>query len=302
MVVDEARLLTAIVAMRDARARQHDDDRVTEQRTVDAIHAVAERVKASYDEELAQLHARIAACLLPVEPLRQAWNVFRLFDVEYDETRWTQWLAAVLRPESGERCSRVAWGAFCDAVSRRAVSQRPSGASNLADHVHWNRIAAEIPVIEDEVSDGDLGRLDLLFTTASIVAAVENKLWADWHDSTKGKQACRYREIANRRLTGDTQRRLGLILLSEREGLKPGDYPPDYIHVSWRDLGQALRRALERELSGDPNTVIELWPIVLTLVSIEQDLLGLRMTPSPTAHRNTALKELAELATYLEGG
>lgn len=262
---------------------------------------MAHRMKSSYEEELGELRARIEVCLLPVDPLHQTWNVFRLFGVEYEETRWTQWLAAILRPENGARCSRVAWAAFCDAVARRAALLPPAGTDNIADHGHWTTIAAEVPAVEDEVSDGDLGRLDMLFTTTGIVAAVENKLWANWHDGPTAPQADRYREIARNRLAGDTHRRLGLVLLSQREGLKRGDYPPDYVHVRWSDLGQSLRRALRREWSADQGTIIELWPIVLTLVSIEQDLLGLSLTRNALVSWSVALKGLSELATYLEG-
>lgn len=289
--------------MRAAIDRQRDDDRVAEQRRVEAIRAVADRVRSSYEQELGEHRARINASLLPVDPLAQSWNVFRAFGVEYKETSWTQWLAAILRRENGERCARVAWGAFCDAVARRAELMPPTGEPNLADLAHWRTIAVEVPEVEAEVPDGKLGRLDMLVETPSIVAAVENKLWADWHDGPNQPQADRYRKIAKNRLGDDTHRRLGLVLLSQRAGLKPGDYPKDYIHVRWTDLGQSLRRALRREWSvGHQSTLIELWPIVLTLVSIEQDLLGYRPTDAPTAGRISSLKALADLATYLEGG
>jgi PD-(D/E)XK nuclease superfamily protein len=302
LAVNDAQLLAAISSTCEVVRQQRARDRSAEQRRVALVRAAAERVKALYGEELSTLKARIDACLLPVEPLRLAWNVFRLFDLEHEETRWTQWFAAILRPENGERCSRVAWGAFCAAVAHRAEILSPSGDSNPADQHHWRDIVSEeVPKVEDEVSDGDLGTLDLLFTTSSIVAAVENKLWADWHDGAKAPQADRYRDLAKKRLVGDDHRRLGLVLLSQRRGLKPGDYPSDYIHVSWRDVGWALRDALRREWSDDQRSVIELWPIVLTLVSIEQDLLGLSLTSSATSNRSTILKRFFELATYLEG-
>src|SRR5213078_242131 len=101
------------------------------------------------------------ACLLPADPLRQTWNVFRMFGIEYKETRWTQWLAAILRHDNGSRCARIAWGAFCDAVARRAEIRTPSGSLCLADHAHWRTVAREIPRVEDEVPDGKLGQLDL---------------------------------------------------------------------------------------------------------------------------------------------
>ncbi len=298
----DARMTAAMASMCELVRQEREHDHGAEQRRVAMLRKVAERVKASYEEEVKALNVRIDACLLPVEPLRLAWNVFRLFDVEHEEIRWTQWFAAILRPESGERCARVAWRAFCEAVARRAALIAPSGDSDPPDQHHWRDIVAlEVPTVEDEVSDGDLGTLDLLITTPSIVAAVENKLWADWHDGLKAPQADRYRKIAQKRLAGEPGRRLGLVLLSQRQGVKPGDYPSDYVHVSWRDVGWALRDALRREWSNDQQTAIDLWPIILTLVSIEQDLLGLSVMPSTTANRSIILKGLSELATYLEG-
>lgn len=165
--------------MRDAVVDYRADSRADAQRGLDAIHRVASIVRATYAEETASLNARIAKCLLPVEPFRQAWNVFRLLDVEYDETRWTQWLAAVFRRENGELCARVAWSAFCDAVARTMSIAPPTGGANLATAADWIGAAAEVPDVQDEVAAGALGRLDLLFTAPSLVAAVENKLWAD---------------------------------------------------------------------------------------------------------------------------
>jgi hypothetical protein len=299
--MDERQQLAAIARVRDAVLRDRTQQRDGDLRQLEAIQRVASMVRSHYDEETISLNARIARCLLPVEPFHQAWNVFRLFDVEYEETRWTQWLAAILRHENGPECARVAWRAFCDAVALRIGTAPPSGGANLAGAGDWSHAAAAVPHVEDEVAAGDLGQLDLLFTTPGLVAAVENKLWADWHDGVKAPQADRYRQIAVDRLAGDPVRRLGLILLSQRAGLEAGDYPADYVHVAWRDLGQALRRALRAAWTNDTQTVIALWPIVLTLVSIEQDLLGLAIKPGPTANPCLRLKALAEVAAYLEG-
>ena len=285
-------------------ARRRDHDRKQEHHRIQAMQAMAALVRASHQTELEQVSARIDARLLRLEPLRQTWNVFRLFGIEYAETRWTQWFAAILRSENGPRCARVAWAAFCEAIAHRAQASPPSGDERLAEHRHWlDVVANEVPQVEDEVGDGELGRLDLLFTTPTVVAAVENKLWADWHDGSGPlTQAERYRQIAHNRLDGDPVRRLGLVLLSQKEGLLHHEhYPSDYIHVSWRDVGQALRRALGRESLDQPESVLELWPIVLTLVSIEQDLLGLSITPPATASRSARLSALSKLASYLEG-
>jgi hypothetical protein len=282
-------------AVRNQRAQ----DRAVAQRRVATLRRLGAQVRASHEEMLADITARIEARLLPVDPLRQTWNAFRMFDLEYEEIRWTQWFAGLLRPANGERCARVAWRAFCEAVAERAELAPPAGDSNPADHHCWHKAAEETPLVHDEVWDSQLGILDLLFMTPSLTAAVENKLWSGWHDGSKAPQADRYRELANKRRIGDA--RLGLVLLSERKGMKLGDYPPDYVHVSWRDVGRALRRALRHEWTDDQQCAIELWPIILTLVSIEQDLLKLSLTPRAFANRAAVLKLHSDLATYLEG-
>ena len=222
--MDEARLLGAIAAIEIAMGQQRERDQARHKLRINAIHSMAERMAATHAERLRQLTARINKNLLPVDPLRQSWNVFRLFELEHDEPRWMQWLASILCADNGAWCARVAWSAFCDAVAR--------GAANPSD---WEDAVTDVP----EIAADDTG---LTITCANLVGV---------------------------RVPADK--------------------------IVWRDLGQALRRALAREWSDDPNTVIELWPIILTLVSIEQDLLDLELAPT-----HSVSKKLTELAAYLE--
>ena len=130
-----------------------------------------------------------------------------------------------------------------------------------------------------------------------------NKLWADWHDSTSGKQADRYRALARERLGDPPTRRLGLVLLSQRDGLRAGEhYPLDYVHVSWRDVGQALRRALPPAWYADVGTTLEVWPVIQMLVAIERDLLDLDLTPlrEGSAPPMVRIRQLMTLASYLD--
>ena len=284
--VDEARLLAAISAVEAAVRQQTERDRARHQLRIDAIHAIAERVNASYADELAALNARIETRLLPVEPFRQSWNLFRVFEVEHQRARWTQWLGALLHPENGSRCARVAWAAFCDAVARRATKLPSVGSTGLADASHWEAVAEEVPAVEHEGAD-------LLVTCPSMVITIETRL----ADATSVPAAA-CRAVAEERLSINTSRRLGLVLLAPLDGLEPE--PADYIQVSWRDLGQALRRALRGEWSYEQQAVVDLWPIILTLVTIEQDLLDFALPPTGAGNLNTQLKKLSELASYLE--
>lgn len=305
--VDEQRMLAAIAAIRTVIRRHIVSSDDEKHRVINAIRSTVERVRETHTEEITRLRIQIEQLLLPIDPLCQTWNVFRLFDLEYEETRWTRWLAGILTPDNGLRCSQVAWKALCETVSLQATLLPPIGCDNLANAGYWAVASTEVPQVECEVSDPEFGRLDLLVTTHSLVVAIENKLWAHWHDGPNGKQADRYRALAQKRLVRNSSQRLGLLLLSQRSGLTHGrDYPSDYIHVSWRSLGQGLRRGLRREWSSDQYCLAALWPIVLTLVSIEQDLLELKLdtnlTEATIIHRVRVLKELAQVAEYLEGG
>jgi hypothetical protein len=148
--VNDAHYFAAIARVRDAVLRDRTQQRDGDLRRLEAIQRVASMVRSHHDEETIR-------CLLPVEPFHQAWNEFRLFDVEYEETRWTQWLAAISRPGNGEFFARVAWTAFCDAVARRISIARPAGGANLAIAAGWIGAAAQVPHVEDEVAAGALG-------------------------------------------------------------------------------------------------------------------------------------------------
>jgi hypothetical protein len=296
--VEEARLVGAIVSVRDAVRTQRAKDEREAERRASLIGCVADEVRTHYAELLADVDARIERRLMSVDPLRQTWNAFRMFAVEDDEVHWTQWFANLLRTSNGERCARVAWAAFCGAVADRAEAMPPTGESNPAGATEWRQAAQHVPLVEDEVRDLELGILDLLFSTRSMIAAVENKLEAHWHDGAKGLQADRYRKLAQKRLTGDA--RLGLVLLSQRKLVRT-DYPQDYIHVSWADVGRAFREALRREWTDDQQCAIDLWPIIQTVVSIEQDLLGLTLNAHGLPKPSARLAAHNRLAAYLEG-
>ncbi len=296
-------MLAAIAAVRRAVAEHAATAQRDRSRSLAAMRAVGEFTRSHYAEQTDRLIATIGDRLSPHDPLRQTWSATRAFGVEDDEVRWTKWLAALLRPGNGPRSARVAWTALCDAAARR-IAQRPLiGTDPLLDETGWRSMAALAPEVHDEVRHPTYGQLDLLITTSAAVVAIENKLWAGWHDSASGKQADRYRSLARERLGNALERRLALVLLSQRDGLAAGDhYPLDYVHVSWRDLGQALRRALPSRWWTDVETAVEVWPIIQMLVSIEQDLLDLNLAPLDDigVAAMVRIRQLAALASYLD--
>lgn len=296
-------MLAAIAAVRRAVAAHADATQRDRSRSLAAIRHVGGFTRSQYAEQADRLIATIGDRLSPHDPLRQTWNTTRAFGVEDDEVRWTKWLAALLRPENGARSAHVAWTALCDAVARRIAERPLAGEDPLLDESGWRAMTALAPEVHDEVRHPTYGQLDLLVTTASAVIAIENKLLADWHDSDSGKQADRYRSLARERLGSDPARRLGLVLLSQRDGLRAGEhYPLDYVHVSWRDFGRSLRRALPPRWWSDVGAAIGMWPVIQMLVSIEQDLLDLNLAPLDDvgAKPMVRISQLTRLARYLD--
>lgn len=296
-------MLAAIAAVRRAAAAHADAAQRDRDRSLEAMRAVGEFTRAHNTEQAERLITKIAERLSPHDPFRQTWSTTRAFGVEDDEVRWTKWLAALLRPANGPRSARVTWTAMCDAIARRVAERPLTGDAPLLDEPGWRSMASLEPEVHDEVRHPIYGQLDLLAMTSGAVVAIENKLWADWHDSASGKQADRYRALARERLGDPPTRRLGLVLLSQRDGLRAGEhYPLDYVHVSWRDVGQALRRALPPAWYADVGTTLEVWPVIQMLVAIERDLLDLDLTPlrEGSAPPMVRIRQLMTLASYLD--
>lgn len=295
-------MLAVIAAVSRAFEGQRQVAVLVDQSRVAAIQQVARILTQHYQAEIQQLERRIQARLLHVEPFHQRWNVFRMFDLEYDETRWTQWLASTMRRENGERCARAMWSALCEAIARRAAANPPSGPPRLAQADHWQMLVSEeLPVVQDEVPHPVHGRLDILITSPQIVVALENKIRAGWHDGPDRKQADRYRDFAMELLPSDERCRLGLVVLSHRD-LTPADYPADYVYLPWRDLGRAIRRVIRHEWKLEPSAqeVVAFWPLVIMLVSIEQDLMKLTLDRDAQRSDLAYLQQLSALASYLD--
>jgi hypothetical protein len=275
--------------------------------TVVALENLARKVQELSGAEAERLKAEILNLVLPVDPLRLEWNVFRLFALGYSETRWTQWMASLIDDSNGAISAQPAWMALCQAIVRRIELRNPTprDGMRLACAEDW-RLAwgQKVKVIPEDTEYG-LGRVDLWLDAGSLLAVIEIKLWEHWHDrSGEAPQADRYREILRRRLQGKPDRMGSLVLLTCHEDLQPDeDFPQDYIYVTWREVAQALRNQLRLACSLQPGVLpsVELYPLFLTLVSLEQDVLGLR---SDLLHRaDLSWRELGpmtELSNYLE--
>ena len=118
-------MLAAIASMVALVARRRDHDRNEEHYRIEVMQSMTALVRTSHQTELEQVSARIDARLLRVEPLRQTWNVLRLFGVAYAETRWTQWFAAIraATPDLDARIARGEPGAVFDWLRTNIWSQ-----------------------------------------------------------------------------------------------------------------------------------------------------------------------------------
>lgn len=253
-----------------------------------------ERTLAAIDEAL----------LRPIDPSEFSWSVFRLFHVSNRETAWTKWIAGILSPELGPELSALAWRSFCDAIVRHSAEPTPCDATDrIATLADW-RAARDVRLspssLESEDADEQLGRTDISVRAPSMFAIIENKLDANWHDGDGEPQAVRYRKIGLKRRTQD--QRLGLVVLTKRDDFELDARCFDYVKITYGDLARALRRNLRPALceAGDTRSVLRLWPALLTVAAIEQDLLGLDIASLLDTARLRSWKAMEMLNEFLE--
>lgn len=307
--VADVAMLAAIRQLADAWKRElqkPNDD--AEQ--IAALRRVAGVVSAWAPSEAARLLKQANGLFMPErDPFTSRRNVFGMFNLEYVEPRWTQWLRGLLDPAMGGETSRIAWKALCRAIeaSESQAAQDCGGDVSAAEkEIHlagrqdWQEAASDEPKVQAEVSGGPLGRIDLLAFTPKLVVGIEMKLWEGWHDGEGEKQADRYRKLVKRAAARKSKPGFGLVVLAcwdESQREKHG-VPDDYVFVHWRSFAQALRRGLQ----AAPTTTEDMWPVMATLVSIEQDLLEL-VPPPPRNELDADIRGVARLervVRYLE--
>ena len=245
---------------------------------------LADRLRESLAEDR-RLHA-----VNPVDPSRIEWSPFRFFEAEHLETRWTQWLAALLRPENGTLVATTAWKGLCAAIASACETTPPADGHATADD--WRAAAKNLPTsVSHEESFWD-GRLDLVVRSPSLVAVIENKLWAEWHDSPKRLQSDAYAEQGEVIRGAEQAERLGLVLLTCRREMDRRDR---WVRVTYARLTRHLRLAAQRAArdATDPAAWLELAPLLLTIRDIEQHLLG--VSPSPPERTASAFAEVQRL-------
>ncbi len=278
------------------------------------LESTARVVRASGSESVARLKLSIKnSKLWPVDPLDLDWDVFKLFGVEATETAWTQWLAGILSPENGPELSNTAWMSLCDAVisGPGAIAVSSQEAEVLATVDHWR--ASIHDMLQDksvvaEYEAEEFERPDLVIYAPKLIVVVENKLAGGWHDSPGRKsQADRYRDFGLELTRQNSGKALALVLLTNwDDGVAGKDFPQDYVHVRYYDLGRFLRKHLRRRLGPEPSPtrIVKLWPLFLTLTAIERHLLGLESgVPDGGLELGwQSIDKAVRTAKYIEGG
>jgi hypothetical protein len=250
----------------------------------------------------AALAAIDEALLRPIDPSALEWTVFRLFDSEDLETRWTTWLASILSPEHGQELSALVWRSLCDAVVRHGTLPVPCNQSDrLATRNDWREARETIlkhGSVDRELADSSgLGRLDIAIDAPGIFVVLENKLDAGWSDRGGERQVVRYRQFGLTRRS--PCQKLGLVLLTKNADFALDDDCRDYVRITYRDLARALRQNLRATVPASMTSALALAPALLTIAAIEQDLLGLDIARSRRSARHRPIRSLALLDKIL---
>jgi PD-(D/E)XK nuclease superfamily protein len=290
----------AIESLAEAVRRSRRGSLAQQAKTVAALEHVASITRSHGTSAVERSLAAIGEALLrPFDPSEITWNVFRLFDVADKETAWTKWLSGILNPESGPELSALTWRSFCDAITRHADEPIPCDSidriATLADWCAARNVELPAGSVDSEDPDKAFGRTDITVRIPGMFAIIENKLDADWHDGDGEPQAVRYRKIGLKRRTQD--QRLGLVVLTKRDDFELDDRCRDYVKITYADFARALRRNLRTPLreSCSATTVLGLWPVLLTVGAIEQDLLVLDIASRLRAARSRSWRSIEAL-------
>lgn len=231
-----------------------------------------------------------------MDPFESDANFMTFSDFDYDEPKWTQWIANCLKDGN---VSQLFWKSICTSAQREwsmtdklNLKDEDLGSNNhLMTQDDWKR-AARISKIEvyPEFKTLKYGRPDIVISADKYFIIIENKIDSEEHHS----QLRRYKELALKNLRKPLSK-AGLIFFTN-DGYGSEAIESGYVHVTYRNFAQCLRSGYgECCLNQKPD--IKYWPILSTLVSIERDLLGLRSIGE--CHGNESLIPLLSINNYL---
>lgn len=277
---------------REAKTSRKEDNSI-----VQSMKEFAIFFKRNFFEEVKRLQKEISEyCEDEFDPLNFRWSVFNITGVAYKETRWTKWLASCFDGRNGERVARLFWRALCRSVSYSSSTERV--VENILSAEDWEEMAEDEPPQDVKPEEPiEKGRLDIVFMNPKKLIVLENKLESP--ESGEG-QFDKYAEWARKEAKG---RKIGLVLLSKEQWNEK--LPEGYINITYEIFGGFLRAELREHfvhITKDSEKLY-LWPVIMTLVSIEQDLYEFKKEDVEISkYEPSKISKLKELDSYLHMG
>lgn len=279
-----------IVALIDKR---RETARLGRSALVHSIEEIALTLERFAETEVDNLAAKLARIeherrLSPVDP-----SAIPCFGFETAEIRWTKWLASLLDGTCGKPASQITWRAMCRAIADVADDRR-------AFWIDAGDTLLAAGSVRSELSRGALGRADLVVDHSDAIILIENKLDASWHDGSGDTQAKRYADLAEG-LRMERQRRFSELVLLRNNARVSGE---GWVVLEYRHLAAALRSCLRDAIQPEMAhaALLDHVPVLVTIKSIEEDLLRLRRDPipvdlAPVARWHRLRARLEELGT-----
>lgn len=254
-----------------------------------ACRQVARAVQLRGDASVVALRDRLR--LPDLDPLVITWDPLTMLGRSQDEPEWTQWLTALLQlPGAGE----LVWRALISVVDGAARDLGVTAPDRLALAAHPG---ADRIVAEEWTQEGR--RADLVIDHPEVLMLVENKLWEDWHDDGDKRQSDWLSEHATRR--AGSRPVLLVFLAAYRVEDRPTVQREGWTFVTWEELAIALRRQLSYSVPvglTDARALMDFVPVMLTIGSVEREILGLR--PPHVDPRDDSWKDLEQMTRLVD--
>lgn len=277
---------------REAKASIKEDNSI-----VQSMKEFAVFFQNNFFEEVKKLQNEISKyCKDEFDPLNFRWSVFNITGVAHKETRWTKWLASCFDGRNGEKVARLFWRALCLSVCYS--SNTNNDVENILSAEDWKRMAKDEPPKDVKPEEPiEKGRLDIVFRNPKELIVLENKLESG--ESGEG-QFDKYAKWALKKSKGQ---KIGLVLLSQKQWDEK--LPGGYINITYKTFSGFLRAGLKDHFGHivKESEKIYLWPVIMTLVSIEQDLYEFKKEDVEIdKYEPSKISKLKEIDSYLHMG
>lgn len=230
-----------------------------------------------------------------IDPFYADSNFVKFSDYDYDEPRWTQWLKNCL---NDKYVGSIFWRAICMAVIDKMRSIRISDSSSLNRKNkyarvmtvnNWNEALNFNSIQAFAECRRTYGKPDITINAGPYKILIENKISAPEGEGQLG----RYKRGMVARPADS--KGIGLIYLTNDD--RSESCETGFINILYENFGINLRKETKKTLIERKVPELYLWPVMSTLVSIEQGLLNL--PPLDALSQDGELLPLAKIAKYL---